>query len=350
MSAQDDILDCLIIGGGPAGLTAAIYLARFRRRFLLVDAGNSRAARIPMSRNHAGFPDGIVGRDLLALMRTQADKHDAPIIEGRVERLDRLEPGGFAADLGTRQVRARMVLMATGAMDIEPPVATEAATGGRQQGNDGAGADQPGEGRADAAVRYGLIRHCPICDAYEVIDKSVAILGDGHCSVREALLLRAYTDDLTLISMGHRLKFPDSDRETLDECGIRILEEPIQRIEAEGDRIAAWPEGGGAPHRFDAVYSALGLHIRSELAHPLGAERDEDGALITDAHQRTSVPGLYAAGDVVQGLTQISVAMGHAAIAATDINNSLDLVRPEWRNGEQAKSWLEASALRGRSA
>jgi len=333
MNAQDDILDCLIIGGGPAGLTAAIYLARFRRRFLLVDAGNSRAARIPISRNHAGFPEGVVGRDLLALMRTQADKHDAPIIEGRVEGLDRLEHGGFVADLGTRQVRARMVLMATGAMDIEPSVAT-------QLGN-----EQAGE-----AVRYGLIRHCPICDAYEVIDKSVAILGDGHCSVREALLLRAYTDDLTLISMGHKLKFPDSDRQTLDECGIRILEERIQRIEAEGDRIAAWPEGGGAPHRFDAVYSALGLHIRSELTHPLGAERDEDGALITDAHQRTSVPGLYAAGDVVQGLTQISVAMGHAAIAATDINNSLDLVRPEWRNGAQAKAWLEASALRGRSA
>jgi thioredoxin reductase (NADPH) len=346
MSAQDDPLDCLIIGGGPAGLTAAIYLARFRRRFLLVDAGNSRAAKIPMSRNHAGFPDGIVGRDLLALMRTQADKHDAPMIEGRVERLDRLEPGGFVADLGTRQVRARMVLMATGAMDIEPPVATE----GGHSGNSQPGAAQPGEGRAGEAVRYGLIRHCPICDAFEVIDKSVAILGDGHCSVREALLLRAYTDDLTLISMGRRLEFPDSDRETLNECGIRILEEPIQRIEAEGDRIAAWPQGGGAPHRFDAVYSALGLRIRSDLAHPLGAERDEDGALITDAHQRTSVPGLYAAGDVVQGLTQISVAMGHAAIAATDINNSLDLVRPEWRNGAQAKTWLEASALRGRSA
>jgi len=300
-------LDCLVIGGGPAGLTAAIYLARFRRRFVVIDGGKSRAASIPQSHNHAGFPDGIAGTELLRRMRVQAERYGTTVIESRVDALERLEKGGFEVVLGAEKMRARTVLLATGAEDIEPEI----------QG-------QPG------AVRRGLIRHCPICDAYEVIDKKVAIIGYGECSLREALLLRAYTDDLTLLTLGRKMQMAADDRKLLKECGVRILDQPIDDVVCEDDSIAAWQMQGGAVHHFDAVYSALGLHIRSELAQALGAEHDADGAIITDAHQRTSVPGLYAAGDVVRGLTQISVASGQAAIAATDINNSVGMLRGDW--------------------
>ena len=108
-------MDCLVIGGGPAGLTAAIYLARFRRRFLVVDAGASRASWIPVSHNHAGYPDGIAGTDLLARMRAQAERYGAEIIRGRVERLERPAGGGFTAVMadGSRH-EAERVLLATG--------------------------------------------------------------------------------------------------------------------------------------------------------------------------------------------------------------------------------------------
>ena len=107
-------LDCLIIGGGPAGLTAAIYLARFRLDIRVIDAGDSRASWIPCSHNHAGYPDGINGKELLRLMREQAQKYGAKIETGRVTRLERCQDGLFSAEWGSGPQRSRSVLLATG--------------------------------------------------------------------------------------------------------------------------------------------------------------------------------------------------------------------------------------------
>jgi thioredoxin reductase (NADPH) len=302
-------VDCLIIGAGPAGLTAAIYLARYFRSFEVIDAGASRAAWIPISHNLPGFPDGIPGPELLARMHTQATRYGARIIEGEVHHLARREDGCFIADLGSRMVTARRILLATGAEDIQPELPN-----------------------LDDAIRRGLIRVCPICDAYEAQDQKIAIIGYGKCRVREALLLRTYTTDLTLLTLGRDLDLTDDERTELCQAGVRIVEEPVSEITADDDHIAAWRMHSGAVHRFDTLYTALGLRGRSSLATALGAEHDEDGALIVDEHQRTNVPGLYAIGDVVRGLGQISVAMGQAAIAATAINNSLERLRAEERH------------------
>lgn len=300
-TGADGEVECLVIGGGPAGLTAAIYLARFRRRFLLIDARASRASWIPLSHNLPGFPDGISGPDLLARMRLQAQRYGAPLTEGDVRRLERQLDGGFFADLGTETVKARTVLLATGVEDLEPEL--------------------PDLGNA---IQNGLVRHCPICDAYEAIDQRIAIIGYGACSIREALLLRTYTADLTVLTLGRELELSREDREALRTAGVRMVEEPVAQLTVSGNRIEAWRMRSGEVHAFDTIYSALGRRVRSDLARELGAEHDADGALLTDSHQRTSVPGLYAAGDVVQGLAQICVAMGQAAIAATTINNSLE--------------------------
>lgn len=297
-------MDCLIVGGGPGGLTAAIYLARFLRDFLLVDAGASRADWIPVSRNTSGFPEGIAGRELLRRLRDQARAFDAPIEQSEVRHLERLPGGNFAAEFDGRRVVARRVLIATGAQDVEPEL--------------------PG---IDGAVRRGLVRYCPICDAFEVQGKKVAIVGYGKCSVREILLLRSYTADLTLLTLGRALELDDEQRRELHEAEVRIVDEPVERLAVEGDRIASWQLASGTELRFDTLYAALGLKGRSGLAARLGAEHDGDGMLVVDAHHRTSVPGLWAIGDVVTGLAQIAVAVGGAAIAATDINNSLERLR-----------------------
>lgn len=294
-------MECLVIGAGPAGLTAAIYLARYKRDFLVVDAGASRAAWIPRSHNHAGFPEGIPGPELLARMRAQAERYGARIVAGEVKRLERRGAEGFVADLGGRSVEARRVLLATGVVDRQPEL--------------------PG---LDEAVKTGLIRVCPICDAYEAQGKKVAIIGYGKCSVRETLLLRTYTRDLTLLTLGCDLELADDERAELEAAGVEIVDEPVAELSPEDGHVTAWRMHSGAMLRFDALYTALGLEGRSGIVAPLGAARDEDGMLIVDPHQRTSVPGLWAAGDVVKGLTQISVAMGQAAVAATDINNSLE--------------------------
>lgn len=296
--------DCLVIGAGPAGLVAATYLSRFRRPPVVIDGNDSRAAWIPVSHNLPGFPDGLGGPALLERLRAQALRYGATIAPGRVERLERTGQVFIAHGAAGEAWRARAVLLATGAQDVVP--------------------DLPG---VTEAVRRGLVRQCPICDAFEVTGQRVALIGYGRCRVREALLLRGYTSSLTVLTLGQDLHLEADDDAALQEAGIRILRQPVERLAMENNRIAAWHMRDGGVHQFDTLYSALGARMRSDLATALGAEADADGALIVDAHQRTSVPGLYAAGDVVQGLSQIAVATGQAAIAATDINRSLGFLK-----------------------
>ena len=312
MPTSDLDLDCLVVGGGPAGLTAAIYLARFRRRFIVVDNGASRADWIPISHNHPGFPQGIEGPVLLERLRAQARRFNAELVsDHEVERLERCPEGGFLGVYGGRVLRARTVLLATGVEDREPELPNLKET-----------------------VRNGLIRHCPICDAYEATDQRVAIIGYGACSIHETLLLRGYTDDLTLLTLGRDLELTADEKAALRSAGVRVVDEPVTHLTVTDNRIEALCMASGDMLSFDTIYSALGRRVRSSLALDLGAEHDEDGALITDALQRTSIPDLFAAGDVVKGLAQISVAMGQAAIAATEINNSLQDERTASDAGE----------------
>jgi thioredoxin reductase (NADPH) len=294
----DEPWDAVVIGGGPGGLTAAVYLARFRRRFLVLDSGDSRAALIPRSQNHPGFPSGIAGTELLARLRRQARRFGAHIRKGRVDSLAPIEDG-FALRAGRRRFRARTVLLATGVIDNEPKL--------------------PG---LDQAIARGLIRICPICDGYEARDQAIGVIGNSEHGAREALFLRAYSGDVTLIHVGEPQTLPAPDRARLAQAGLSVIETPIQAVCIEQDRIAAFTFEGRS-RSFDTVYSALGSTPRYLLAQQAGATVDAQGRLVVDDHQNTSVEGLYAAGDVVRGLNQMTVSEAEAAIAATDIHNRL---------------------------
>ena len=302
---SDDILDCLIIGGGPAGLTAAIYLARFHLKLRVVDAGSSRAALIPCTHNHAGLPDGISGEELIGRMAAQAQKYGAAIETGRVTRLDR-EEGGFVAEWGSGPARARTVLLATGVTNRRPPM---------------------DESLHDEALARGLIRYCPICDGYEVTDRRVGVIGSGARGVAEAVFLRGFTADIVLIAPDKTAGLAAEDRERLRELGIRAVDGPCHAVAALDDAIVVETPGGH--YTFDSIYPALGSDIHSELAGQIGvALNGETGCVLVDGHQRTNVPGAYAAGDVVIGLDQISHAMGEGGVAATTIRNDLAKERP----------------------
>lgn len=295
-----EIDDCIIVGAGPAGLTAAIYLARFHLRIRLFDNGSSRAALIPRTNNHAGYPDGIPGVELLDLMRRQAERFGAV---GEGAHVDAILPedDGFTVRLGDRRMRARAVLLATGVINNPP--------------------DMPKEAH-DAALARGLIRYCPVCDGYEVTDKNIGVIGTGDHGMREALFLRGFSKHVTLIAPGAAHDLDEACRNKLAEAGIEHIDGPSTPITADGDTIrVTTPDGEQV---FDTIYPALGSVIRSELAVAAGAQASEDGCLEVDSHQRTSVPGLFAAGDVVKGLDQISHAMGEAGVAATTIRNLLD--------------------------
>lgn len=291
--------DCIIIGAGPAGLTAAIYLARFHLSIRLFDSGDSRAALIPCTHNHAGYPDGIKGTDLLALMLAQAERFGATREMVAVTRIER-DGDNFRVHTDTGSFGARTVLLATGVVNIRPDM--DAAT-------------------HDDALARGLIRYCPICDGYEVTDKRVGVIGTGDHGMAEALFLRGFTRDVTLIAHDGEHDLDDAGRAKLADAGIAWVDGPCTPMMTDGEEMVVQTAGG--ERRFDSVYPALGSRIRSRLAVAAGANASDDGCLEVDSHQRTSVPGLFAAGDVVKGLDQISHAMGEAGVAATAIRNLL---------------------------
>jgi thioredoxin reductase (NADPH) len=313
---SDNELDCLVIGGGPAGLTAAIYLARYHLSLKVVDAGKSRASWIPRTHNHAGFPGGISGTELLERMREQARMYGATIETGRVTRLDVLEEGaGFCAEWGSGSVIARKVLLATGLTNRRPPM---------------------DEDLHAEALANGLIRYCPVCDGFEVTDKKVGVIGSSGRGVAEAVFLRGFTEDITLIAPDRCHDLDAANLAELERYGIKIVDGPCRAVAIDGNRVVVQTAHG--PVGFDSVYPALGSDTHVELARQAGAALTQDESVIVDDHQRTSAVGLYAAGDVVKGLDQISHAMGEGGVAATTIRNDLAKEKPILREALRGNS------------
>lgn len=289
-------LECLIVGGGPAGLMAAIYLARFRRRVCVVDAGASRAALIPRSHNVPGFVHGLSGTELIERMSAQLNDLAVTRVEAEVAALQRHEHG-FEASWNGRAHAAETVILASGIVDTHPPF---------------------DDWRP--AVADGLLRYCPVCDAFEATGRRIGVIGPLARAEGKALFLRGYSRDVTLLATG-----PDDDRSAtsrLAEAGVQVVFAPDLRLRRRGEGVeAVFADGHTA--QFELVYPAMGAEVRSRLAMALGADHTGEGYLEVDDHQRTSITGLYGIGDVVTDLHQISVAFGHAAIAACTIHNSL---------------------------
>lgn len=291
-------LDCLVVGAGPAGLVTAIYLARYRRRVRLVDAGASRLARVPRARNVLGFPEGIPGAELLQRLRKQASCYEVAPESGCIRDLQR-DVDGFIARFGPTELRTRRIVLCTGGQDVEPPI----------------------EGLADG-LQCGLVRYCPICDGFETRHQRVGVLGPGAHGLREALFVAGFDNQVTWLAMGSAGEVEAGLARQAAQAGVWVDDRTPVRIACEGDTVAV-AMGDGRVLYLETVYPAFGQLHASGLATALGAKASADGQLEVDAHQQTSVPGLYAAGDVACGLNQVNVAAGQAAIAATAVHNGL---------------------------
>lgn len=291
--------DAIVIGAGPAGLIGATYLARYRRHILVVDGGDSRAALIPRSHNIPGFPSGISGPRLLDRLRDQAKTAGAHITRGRVTGLRR-EGGLFHAAGLSGPASARAVLLATGMSDISVP------------------ANLP-----EHATWRGIVRWCPICDGYESSDRRIVLVGEAAHGPSHARFLRTYTRDLTLVLTPEGGPPSNEARAELQAQGITVVEDlPVSVKLAR--KSGTLQLQSGRELSFDVLYPMNGGVRHDDLATSLGARCTDDGRLTVDGVTReTSIPGLYAAGDVVASLNQVCVATAEAALAATAIHDAL---------------------------
>lgn len=300
MEAVSQCCDCAVIGGGPGGMATALYLARFNRQVLVFSHGKSRAEWSPLNRNYPGFPDGLPGAELVQRFREQAEEFHARVIPRRVERLERTGEF-FRLHAGDLIVEARRVVLATGIRDLWPEL--------------------PGWER----LAGSRIRVCPICDAYEGRGKRVGLIGCSDKVAREALYLREFTCEIVLFAHGRQEESPICDAllGRLDEAEISRRWSPIRKLLPEGENGVRVCLEDGAEESIDLLFSALGVEIHNGLATALGAETDEEGYVLTNRWQETTVPGFYAVGDVASAINQVTVAVGQAAIAATSVHNSL---------------------------
>lgn len=292
-----DRYDCIIIGGGAAGLCAATYLARFKRSVLVLDAGESRMRRIPIARNVPGWPDGIAGAELHALLVRQATGYGARIETEHVERITSVASG--LAVHGAESHQARAVLVATGAHLEEP------AIDGLEHG-----------------LQRGVIRYCPICDGFETSGKRVAVLARESTAIEEALFLRGFANDVSYLCETQSAELGAKDRARASAAGIQVVAAPVQSIDlTETEARVVFADGSEC--QFDIIYPCLGCNPQSTLLRDIGSALSGEGGAETDRHQRTTIKGVYAAGDVMEGVDQIASAWGQAAIAATAIHNDL---------------------------
>ena len=295
---KKEIVDTVIVGGGPAGLSAAVYLARARRQAVVIDGGTGRSAGPQLNENYLGFPRGIKASRLRELGRKQAERFGARFADGAVESAVCVEKDVFvlAGDCG--EWRGRSVIVATGVTDVWPAIPNVERYVGRS------------------------LFWCIVCDGFRTLKQRTLLIGATDEAATTACQFLTYTRELTFVAagVGGELTIAPEKLTTMRDLGIDVVEGTLDRVEGSHGRIRrVWV--GETAHDVDLVFSLLGQVPNSALAASLGAILDDKGYVRIDHEQRTNVPRVYAAGDVTGPYAhQVTSAVHEGATAAQTAN------------------------------
>jgi thioredoxin reductase len=287
----------VVIGGGAAGLSAAMVLARARRKVLVVDAGNPRNA--PAAHLHGYLSrDGLAPAELLNMGRLELRGYGGRIVEDTVVRAERCEEHGFQIELASAvQMTTRRMLVTTGLRDELPDIT----------------------GLHDRWARDVL--HCPYCHGYEVRDQKLGILGGPAGSVHYAQIVRQWSNDVVYFAPAGSV-IPE-EHEQLVARAIGVVEGDVARVVVEGDRLRGVELGDGRFVARDALFVPPRFVPNNGVLVELGCDLDENGWVVTDPNGQTTVPGVWVAGNVTNPRAQVITAAGEGSAAAIAVNADL---------------------------
>ncbi len=290
--------EAIIIGGGIAGLSAAIYLGRAERDTLVIDSGHSMAKWEPEVQNYLGFPEGVAGEALLKYGRRQAKRYAAEFAQDEIKSV-RARKTGFTLRGRRTTYRTNRLLLATGIFHLPPEI--------------------PG---VEECLGHSMF-FCKDCDGYRVRRKRIAICGANNEAVEYALGMLSYSACVVVATNGDKPRWSRKHRAWLKEYEIPVHREKITRVDHRGCQVRGLRLKGGSEVRIDYIFTTRGDIFHNQLAKSLGARLDRDGQIEVDQCMRTSVPRLYSAGCVTPANCQMIIAAGEGAAAAQAINRDL---------------------------
>lgn len=291
--------DVTIVGGGPAGLTAALFLARYLHSVVLVDSRDPRNWEARGINGYLGL-HGITPPELRERGRAEAARYGAELVDGCVSTVRQQDDARFVTTLEDgRTLTSLRLLLAIGIKDVWPQV--------------------PGLDRC-----YGqTVHHCPDCDGHEARDRRTVVIASGRSAAGMALSLTTWTRDITICTNGKAAGIEPRVRAKLDALKIPVVDQRLVRLESDGHEVRALVLEDGTGVECERVFFAIGHYPADDLGVQLGCKRDDEGLIVVDDKYRTSVPNVFAAGDITPGPHLAIAAAGGGAVAALAMHASL---------------------------
>ena len=299
MSSSDDEYEIAVVGGGPAGLTTALYGARLGHETVLIDRGGGRAAMMADTHNVIGVTEEVSGNELLATGREQVQSYGGTFERGFVTDVVRTDDDRFRLSTNDAEILADRVVLATGFSDERP--------------------DPPLPRNAKG------LHWCLHCDAYMFVDEPVYVMGHGEAAAHVAMIMLNMTDDVDLLTRGAEPTWSDETAAQLDAHPVDVIHEDVAGVENDPD--SGWLEAmefeDGTRREYRGGFPMYGSDYNTALAEGLGCDLTDGGEIDVDDHGRTSEDGVFAVGDITPGHNQVPVAMGQGAKAGIAIHKEI---------------------------